>query len=478
MKNLIARFSFKLWLMMAFLCMGLIFVAAYLIAVGTLDMLSQKSQETAYQAVSLNELSLEIANVRESMERYGLQYTILKDEEIFHDYLNAQNKSLKLIQTLLQRSVIEPPTAQQWEMLSTQLSAILERITPDTGLNEQEQTLLNENFKVLGHLYTSIHLQIQYYTEIKNKQLVNEINERQGWMSKAVTALITLMILVSLALGTWLARPFRRIESAILQLGANQLDSPIDITGPADVRKLGQRLDWLRTRLAEIDADKARFLRHTSHEFKTPLAALREGISLLDEELTGKLNQDQKDVVHILQQNILILQNQIEDLLRYNAAAFDAQKLNRQSTDLLNIIEDQIEIQQLQLQSSHIEIVLDAMPIIAEVDAEKIAIAFANLLSNAIRFSPLYGKIFIRLAANDQTVSIDIEDQGPGIAQDDIQHIFDPFYRGKNQPDNKARGSGIGLSIVQEFIMAHRGEILLIPGKQGSHFRIQLPYDH
>lgn len=462
--------------MMAFLCMGLVFVAAYLIAVNTLDILSQKSQETAHQAVSLNELSLEIANVRESMERYALQYTILKDPEIFHDYLNAQNKSLKLIQTLLQRAVIEPQTAQQWEELSKQLNETLEHITPEIGLNDQEQTLLNESFKTLEHLYTNIHLQIQYFTENKNKQLVNEISERQSWMSNAVTALIALMILVSLALGTWLARPFKRIESAILKLGANQLDAPIDITGPADVRKLGQKLDWLRTRLTEIDANKARFLRHTSHEFKTPLAALREGISLLDEELTGKLNRDQKDVVHILQQNILILQNQIEDLLRYNAAAFDAQKLHRQSVDLLNIIEDQIEIQQLQLQSSHIEIVLDATPVITEIDAEKIAVAFGNLLSNAIRFSPLYGKIFIRLSTHNQTILIDIQDQGPGITQEDVQHIFDPFYRGKNQPDNKARGSGIGLSIVQEFIMAHRGEILLIPSEQGSHFRIQLPY--
>lgn len=476
MKNLFARFSFKLWLMMAFLCMGLVFVAAYLIAVNTLDILSQKSQETAHQAVSLNELSLEIANVRESMERYALQYTILKDPEIFQDYLNAQNKSLKLIQTLLQRAVIEQQIAQQWEELSKQLTETLDHITPEIGLNDQEHALLNESFKTIEHLYTNIHLQIQYFTENKNKQLVNEISERQSWMSKAVTALIGLMILVSLALGTWLARPFKRIESAILKLGANQLDAPIDITGPADVRKLGQKLDWLRTRLAEIDADKARFLRHTSHEFKTPLAALREGISLLDEELTGKLNRDQKDVVHILQQNILILQNQIEDLLRYNAAAFDAQKLHRQSVDLLNIIEDQIEIQQLQLQSSHIEIVLDAAPVIAEVDAEKIAVAFGNLLSNAIRFSPLYGKIFIQLATHNQTILIDIQDQGPGIIQEDVPHIFDPFYRGKNQPDNKTRGSGIGLSIVQEFIMAHRGEILLIPSEQGSHFRIQLPY--
>ena len=68
---------------------------------------------------------------------------------------------------------------------------------------------------------------------------------------------------------------------AIRQLGENQLDEPVLISGPDDVRRLGQQLEWLRLRLLELDADKARFLRHVSHELKTPLAALREGVALL-----------------------------------------------------------------------------------------------------------------------------------------------------------------------------------------------------
>ncbi len=106
---------------------------------------------------------------------------------------------------------------------------------------------------------------------------------------------------------SWLARPFKRLEHAIIGLGQNRLDEPIDIRGPADVRRVSQQLEWLRLRLTELDADKARFLRHVSHELKTPLAALREGVSLLEEGVTGSLNPAQREVAQILQQNTVAL---------------------------------------------------------------------------------------------------------------------------------------------------------------------------
>jgi len=100
------------------------------------------------------------------------------------------------------------------------------------------------------------------------------------------------------------------------QPGENRLDQPIDIRGPTDVRLLGRRLEWLRLRLAELDSDKARFLRHVSHELKTPLAALREGVSLLEDGIAGTLSGSQREVARILRQNTALLQSQIEDLLR------------------------------------------------------------------------------------------------------------------------------------------------------------------
>ena len=110
------------------------------------------------------------------------------------------------------------------------------------------------------------------------------------------------------------------------------------------------------------------------------------------------------------------------------------------------------------------------------MDRDKLGTVIANLLSNAIRFSPAGGRIRIRLSRLAEVVRIDLEDEGPGIALDDQTRIFEPFYRGERQPPQAVRGSGIGLSIVHEYIAAHGGRVQLLPDGPGAHFRIELPH--
>jgi signal transduction histidine kinase len=156
---------------------------------------------------------------------------------------------------------------------------------------------------------------------------------------------------------------------------------------------LGLHLDWLRQRLAALEADKARFVRHISHELKTPLAALVEGVALLEDEVAGPLAPNQREVASILRQNTASLQTQIEDLLRYNAASFEAQRLQREHADIRPIVERVVESQRLQWQSRGLTVTVegDAPPV--PVDADKLSVAISNLLSNAARFSPEHGAV-------------------------------------------------------------------------------------
>ena len=158
-------------------------------------------------------------------------------------------------------------------------------------------------------------------------------------LTQLVTGSILLAAVMALGFGVWLARPFQRLEKAIVGLGENRLDLPIDIPGPPDVRRVSQQLEWLRLRLTELDADKARFLRHVSHELKTPLASLHEGVAVLGDGVAGALSPSQAEVVNILQHNTQLLQSQIEALLRFNAAAFEARQLKRERTDLRALLD-------------------------------------------------------------------------------------------------------------------------------------------
>ena len=110
------------------------------------------------------------------------------------------------------------------------------------------------------------------------------------------------------AAGWWLLRPLRRIELAISELGESRFEQPITVGGPADLVQVGRQLDWLRLRLTDLESNRNRILRHVSHELKTPLASLREGVSLLADGVLGRLSSEQCEVVDMLDHNARALQ--------------------------------------------------------------------------------------------------------------------------------------------------------------------------
>lgn len=199
-------------------------------------------------------------------------------------------------------------------------------------------------------------------------------------------------------------------------------------------------------------------------------------MSLLEEGVTGTLSDDQKEVARILRQNTVLLQSQIEDLLRFNAAAFEARKLVRQRVELIGLIQDLVSRQRLQWQARQLAVKVDGSPLWAEVDPDKLGTALGNLLSNAIRFSPPGATIRLQVSRVPGRACIDIVDQGPGVAAADRARVFEPFYRGERQPSDAVRGTGIGLSIVHEYITAHGGVVELLDDAPGAHFHIELPH--
>ena len=97
-----------------------------------------------------------------------------------------------------------------------------------------------------------------------------------------------------------------------------------------------------------------------------------------------------------------------------------------------------------------------------------------NLLSNAVKFSPQEGRIFVELSSRGKYAILNVRDEGPGIAAQDKAHIFEPFYR--SSASRLIAGVGLGLAIAREFVLAHRGELILVESPQGgAHFRVVLP---
>lgn len=311
----------------------------------------------------------------------------------------------------------------------------------------------------------------------RSNSLLTNLGQQRRLISGLVLSTIALAVMLAFGLGHWLSRPMARIEAVIARLGDNQFDQPVDIRGPVDLRRLGLQLDWLRRRLATLESDKIRFVRHISHELKTPLASIREGAALLSDGVAGTLTRDQTEIVRILSGNAATLQGQIEDLLRLHALASEAHQLRRQPVDLRKLVQQVAETQRLHWQAKGLTLSVVGDSAAAMVDADKLSMALSNLLSNAVRFSPAGSCIQMNVAQAGGRTTLDCIDQGPGVAAEDAERIFEPFFQGRQQAPGARQGSGIGLSIVREVVLMHGGAVGLMPSQYGAHFRIELPHE-
>ena len=469
---LLQRLSFRQLLVMAFLLIATLLGAASLRALYALQDLTQQSRDNAARALDLSGAAQSLRERSVSMERSARQSVVL-DDRVLREHFRDETRQTATLLTRLAEEDIEAAKGRPWR---AHLQTMNELLTGplDTALDRERQ--LAQEFRELEGINAAIAMQVQQTIQQRNQSLQDRLETSRQRLAQQVTGAIALAVVMALAFGVWFTRPLKRLENAIVGLGENHLDQVIAIHGPADLALVGERLNWLRLRLVELDADKSRFLRHISHELKTPLASLREGVSLLEDGVAGPLSADQHEIAQILKHNTGVLQSQIEDLLRFNTAAFEARQLHRKTVDLLQLIEEQVDAQRLQWRARELTVTLTGEPLYMDLDAEKIGTALANLLSNAIRYSPLKGQITLALSRQPGTVRIDIEDQGVGVAPADRERIFEPFYRGERQPADGVRGSGIGLSIVQEYIAAHGARISLLQDQPGTHFRIEFPH--
>jgi two-component system sensor histidine kinase GlrK len=308
------------------------------------------------------------------------------------------------------------------------------------------------------------------------KQATDRTRRSLFWQS---AALVPWTIGLALGFTLLLVRPLRLLDRIIGELGRGTFSRPIKVGGPRDLEQLGHQLEWLRMRLLELAQEKNRFLRHMSHELKTPLANIREGTELLMDGSVGPLGEDQREVAAILRDNGLKLQRLIENLLSFSAWQAQSTGLELSEFKLRPLVKGVLESQQLTLVSQRVKLDIRIEEVTVTADRAKLRLILDNLLSNAIKFTPRNGAIAIHAALVGRQLVLDVADSGPGIPVDERARIFEAFYQGKAQQGGHVRGTGIGLSVVIEFVHAHGGTIDIVDGEYpGAHFRVRLPVKH
>jgi two-component system sensor histidine kinase GlrK len=213
-----------------------------------------------------------------------------------------------------------------------------------------------------------------------------------------------------------------------------------------------------------------------SHELKTPLANIREGTELLMDGSVGALADDQREVTAILRENGMKLQRLIENLLSFSAWQAKSTGLEVSEFRLRPLVKTVLESQQLTLVSQRVRLDVKVEDVLLAADRAKLRLILDNLLSNAIKFTPRGGTIHIHASAQRAQLTLEVADSGPGIPLEERSRIFEAFYQGRTPQGGHVKGTGIGLSVVIEFVHAHAGTIEIVDGEYtGAHFRIRLP---
>ncbi|MBL8062944.1 MAG: PAS-domain containing protein [Anaerolineales bacterium] len=226
--------------------------------------------------------------------------------------------------------------------------------------------------------------------------------------------------------------------------------------------------------LKEIDRLKNDFIHTVSHDLRSPLTAILGYTELI--ERAGSLNDSQQEFLQRLQasvQHVTTLVNDLLDLGRLEAG-FDTR---REMVHLGNVLKYTLDVFDNQIKKKSIKLITDVAPDMKLVRANPIRIRqmLDNLIGNAIKYTPMNGRVTVRMSMQESQIILRVEDTGPGIPGDEQNRVFDKFYRASNRP-NGVEGTGLGLAIVKSIVESHQGRVW-VESKVGvgSTFAVLLP---
>ncbi|MFI4925408.1 MAG: ATP-binding protein [Vicinamibacteria bacterium] len=466
--------SFLKFILLSFLLVSLPLLYALAELLLSVDRLASQSREEVQNAALAARTSRVLFDQTTTLERVVRQQLILDDPALLDDYARLRQE-FRQTGDQLAALPLEASERQTLAKLIERENALSAELAGPRA--SRDAVRLAEGFsELVDQAQTMLAASAQLTQRAIERLQVTATRARETWLW---LALATAAIAVALAIffAVLIARPIRQLDLAIRQMGTADFTHAIVVNGPQDIRYLGQRLEWLRSRLHDLEAQQTRFLRHVSHELKTPLTAVREGAELLRDEVGGKLTREQHDIVRIVRENTLSLQKLIEDLLRWHQTRA-VEPATVGPVELPDIVRRVVREQKLAALARMIAFDTHLEPAVVTGDAERIRTIVDNLVSNAIKYSPRSGTIDAKLRTRDGLAVLEVADEGPGVPAAERESVFESFFQGAPPTEGRVKGSGLGLAIAREYAHAHGGRVEVVDrpdGARGACFRLVLP---
>lgn len=419
----------------------------------SLNALSAQAELTNSMTQSEARRSEAMTNLALEMERSYRQYCVLDDirlanlfseqRENYRQMLDAHSPIISdrmLYQTLVH-------SLAEFSILDCQNSV------PSNAASQQLEHFANENAQMQQATREVIFS--------RGQMLQQDIAERGQFFGWQTLVLFLLSLLLVILFTRMIIGPVKDIERMIKRLGEGRLlDEHDKVNGPRELRAIGLRITWLSERLRWLESQRHEFLKHISHELKTPLASLREGTDLLADRVAGPLTDAQSEIVSILDSSSRHLQRLIEQLLDYNRR-ITSDKLALTKVSPAALCEKVIAAHSLPARAKKMVTECHFCSADCLADPELLQTVLDNLYSNAVHYGPESGTIYLRSQVSGKALHIDVANSGTPITSPEREMIFEPFYQGSQPRKTSVKGSGLGLSIARDAVHRMNGELFL-----------------
>lgn len=426
-----------------------------------------------------------------TQRKFERKYVISEDMDFFEQFFETRKsflKDLDQIKHLLvaagngNRALLLVDAYEKYSMKVDEEADLIKnkQSYPKMDFEEQKQALVDE---ATGHLD-----ELRKATE---KAIDNKITMSREVGQEALRVImimsifsVVMALLIAFFISRTIHRPIRLLIRGIKDISRGRFEKHLEIPSPPEINELAGAFNNMCDRLKELDELKADFIAGVSHEFRTPLAVIREAIGLYMESLENRPPEKQQKLLTIIEEECERLIASVSKVLNLSRMDAGITEYHMEKYSLPHLVA--IGLSKVQPIAQRKGITLEYTPgnIVSSafIDPEKIGLVLDNLLGNALKFTPEKGRVSVRVIERDavlndagedkkrHVIEVSISDTGPGIPKENIYEIFDK-YRKLHE-----KGTGLGLYISRQIIIAHGGEIWVESnGKTGSTFFFTVP---
>ncbi len=281
--------------------------------------------------------------------------------------------------------------------------------------------------------------------------------------------LSVLTVVIGFLLARRFVNPLADVIAASQAVAGGALSTRVPVRGPGDLRALTDSFNHMADALERSDRERRDLLADVAHELRTPLTVMRgklEGI------VDGIYPADEDHVAPVLAETYT-LERLVEDLRTLTLAETRQLHFDRRPVDLSDLAERAVGLFDAEAQEKQIRLTVAAEPDLPAVNADpqRIGQVIGNLLSNALRYVPAGGQVCVTVRSASAGVELAVSDDGPGVPEADLPHLFDRFWRGEKSRTRAAGGAGLGLAIARQLIEAQAGTITAV-NEPGGGLRV------